>query len=85
MLLNLLKNAFDASSDVPDPVVEIEVIGRNSKVNLIVRNNGPVIPHEVREKIFETFSTKPIGKGTGLGLSISRKIVESHKWKDVSG
>lgn len=79
VLLNLLNNAFDASSEITDPLVVIEVINVNNKINLIVRDNGPGIPLEVREKIFETFfTTKPVGKGTGLGLSISKKIIESH-------
>ncbi|MCG9886435.1 MAG: ATP-binding protein [Cyanobacteria bacterium] len=41
-----------------------------------IRDNGPGIPTEVRERLFEPFfTTKALGKGTGLGLSISRQIV----------
>lgn len=42
-----------------------------------VLDNGPGIPENVREHIFDkSFTTKPVGKGTGLGLHIAREIIE---------
>jgi CheY-like chemotaxis protein len=47
-------------------------------VMLSVRDTGPGIPLEIRDKIFDPyFTTKAIGKGTGLGLSIVHGIVIS--------
>jgi signal transduction histidine kinase len=44
-----------------------------------VSDNGPGIPHDLKDKIFDIFfTTKPVGKGTGLGLSISKNIIELH-------
>lgn len=46
-----------------------------------IRDNGPGMPEEVRNNIFNhLFTTKAVGKGTGLGLSISHQIVvEKHQ------
>jgi signal transduction histidine kinase len=46
------------------------------KLRLGFRDNGPGIPPEVREKMFNPFfTTKPAGGGTGLGLSITHDII----------
>lgn len=48
-------------------------------IEISVRDNGPRIPDEVRNKIFQPFfTTKPTGSGTGLGLSLSYDIVKAH-------
>jgi signal transduction histidine kinase len=44
---------------------------------LRVRDNGPGMPPELRERIFDPFYTSKQG-GTGLGLALTRKIVEAH-------
>ena len=50
-----------------------------------VEDNGPGMPEEIRERIFESyFTTKPVGVGTGIGLSISRSIVERHSGRSGS-
>ncbi len=84
VLVNLLKNALYSinSSGTKDGVVKIEArktSGDNS-IQLQVTDNGPGVPAEIRESIFNTFfTTKDVGEGTGMGLSISQKIIESHQ------
>lgn len=54
----------------------------HGKARFTVEDNGPGIPAEIRDRIFESyFTTKPVGVGTGIGLSISRSIVERHNGK----
>ncbi|MEM1250873.1 MAG: ATP-binding protein [Cyanobacteria bacterium P01_H01_bin.21] len=55
---------------------------KRHRVQIIIRDNGPGIPREVRKKIFDPFfTTKPVGKGTGLGLGICFRIVQQHHGK----
>jgi two-component system sensor histidine kinase KdpD len=59
--------------------VKIAVVETNETVTVSLTDEGPGIPAEVQEKIFDKFYT--IGKrlGTGLGLAICKGIIEAHK------
>ena len=73
VLINLLRNAVDATRDKRDARIDIEVeAGAHAYVS--VRDNGPGVSD--LEKLFEPFwTTKKPGEGTGLGLAISSTIV----------
>ena len=78
-LVNLLVNARDAllQSRRPDRTIVLSA-GRGDYGHVLVTlaDNGPGVPAEIRERIFEPFFTsKPTGQGTGLGLSLSFGIV----------
>lgn len=88
VMLNLLKNAAEALSDTPAPVVRIETAfrhgvtvmlgeGRGSSVlpiEIVVIDNGPGVPPALQEHLFSPFiSTKP--EGQGLGLALVDKLV----------
>lgn len=79
VIMNLVQNAVDAVTDVPDATVLLNLSQEEGRAILTVRDNGPGIPDEVKTKIFDPFfTTKEVGDGTGLGLSISHKIAEEH-------
>jgi signal transduction histidine kinase len=91
VLLNLINNAFFAVhqrklTGLPDQETykpEVVVTLANSPlqgglrgVTIRVADNGPGIPNEIKDKIFQPFfTTKPTGEGTGLGLSLSYDII----------
>ena len=80
VLLNLLTNARQAIRSGGGSALEVRTeVTAPDWVRLEVRDDGPGIPDEDRERIFEPFyTTKDEGEGTGLGLSIVREIVEKH-------
>ncbi len=46
---------------------------------IVVEDNGPGVPVDLRSKVFEPFfTTKPLGEGTGLGLSLAHTFVVEH-------
>jgi signal transduction histidine kinase len=46
---------------------------------ILIEDNGPGIPEEIKEKILQPFFTTKKGtEGTGLGLSIAHDIVKAH-------
>ncbi|SHI40523.1 sensor histidine kinase [Wenxinia saemankumensis] len=73
VIINLLRNAIDATKDVAAPRIEI-LLAAGETMRLTVRDNGPGI--DDLEKLFEPFyTTKEAGEGVGLGLAISSGIV----------
>jgi signal transduction histidine kinase len=77
-VVNLVMNAIQAFEGGHMGRVTVETADRDDEVAIIVRDNGPGIPDEVRDHIFEPFfTTKPRGDGTGLGLPTSRRIVDA--------
>lgn len=74
---NLIDNALDAVSEGGH--VEIAARPEGGRVLVEVTDDGPGIPQEIRERIFEPFfSTKDVGKGVGLGLDLVRRTLERH-------
>lgn len=78
--LNLLMNAHDALVNQEDAKIGIEVyyVEERRMINVVIWDNGPGIPDDIREEIFSPFfTTKPAGEGTGLGLHICKEVVEN--------
>jgi two-component system, NtrC family, C4-dicarboxylate transport sensor histidine kinase DctB len=73
VIINLLRNALDATKGTADPRIDLAVVVDDS-VRLTVRDNGHGITD--MENMFEPFfTTKKPGEGVGLGLAISSGIV----------
>ncbi len=75
---NLVDNAIDAMNGKGELVVR--TAAEFGAVLVDIRDNGPGIPREIRDRIFEPFfTTKPVGEGTGLGLDTVYRIVQQHR------
>ena len=79
ILNNLLSNAVKYAVEV----VHVELlINADSTFSIIIKNDGYLIPAEMKEKVFEPFfRIKDIEKmtsGTGIGLSLARSLAELH-------
>lgn len=84
--INLLDNAIKFSPENGSIVLWIQEEAAKTeeepgKVTVFVKNNGPAIREEDRERIFRKFYQSDIShasQGTGIGLAVVRKIVELH-------
>jgi signal transduction histidine kinase len=74
--LNLLLNGADAMPNGGRLQISTDMV--DAKVRVRIADEGPGIPKELKEKIFEPFySTKK--EGTGFGLAIALQAVEEHQ------
>lgn len=77
VLLNLVVNALQAVGE--EGRVDVDTYTADGRACVRVRDDGPGIAPEHRDRLFEPFfTTKPTGEGTGLGLFLSYQIVQSH-------
>ena len=77
---NLIDNARSFSS--PGGAVRVTCRRLKNEIEIVVDDDGPGVPPEALERIFERFYThrpdQPFGQNSGLGLSISQQIVNAH-------
>lgn len=78
VLINLLKNAFEAVKTQENPKIQLQgYLDNLQHVVVEVEDNGPGIVPEALERIFIPFYTTKKG-GSGIGLSLSRQIMQLH-------
>jgi signal transduction histidine kinase len=73
---NLLTNSIQAMPE--GGRVSIKAASNPDHVRIDVIDNGPGVPSEIRDRLFEPFVSDGKSGGTGLGLAIARSIIEAH-------
>ncbi len=76
-LINLILNAVDAAGDGGRVWLRSCERAREGLLGIVVEDNGPGVPDELRQRIFNPFFTTK-DAGTGLGLAIVHRIAESN-------
>jgi signal transduction histidine kinase len=80
VLQNLLENAIRFTPE--DGLIQVTAALESSKTDWLIvsiRDNGPGIPEDVQDRIFQKFTTaRHQQSGTGLGLAFCKMVVESH-------
>jgi signal transduction histidine kinase len=72
VVLSLIDNAQKSGATR----VAIKALAESTHVALEVQDNGPGIPPELRERVFDPFFTRrPVGEGSGLGLFLCRNAL----------
>ncbi len=84
VLVNLIDNSLKYG--IAPVRINIDLTEQEGKVRLALTDNGPGIPEEYKEKVFEKFFRVPTGnlhntKGYGLGLSYVAQVMRQHKGK----
>lgn len=82
--VNIVKNAVEAlrSAGTRPPLISIRTQAADDRIQVAITDNGPGIPEELREKIFQpnvTTKVEGLSFGLGLGLSIVQKIVQTYR------
>jgi signal transduction histidine kinase len=77
VLINLTSNARAATEGRASPCVRLVTRAAGEEVVVEVEDNGPGIPVEDRERVFEPYRSKTAG-GLGLGLALVKGIVLAH-------
>ncbi len=78
VLLNLLRNAWQATKGTEKPAIELRGrLNRRGNTVIEVEDNGHGVPNEIATKIFVPFFTTREG-GSGVGLALARQVMIAH-------
>ena len=79
VLINLLRNAAQATSHLASPQVRLSIAAGRAGTVIEVEDNGPGVPENRRSEIFlPFFTTRP--EGSGIGLNLVRQIAVASGW-----
>jgi signal transduction histidine kinase len=74
-VLTLLQNAVRFSPDGSEIEIDVSVDEEEGRLEMVIRDHGPGVPPEHREKIFEPFFTTAVD-GLGMGLFVASRIAD---------
>ena len=80
VFLNIFSNSVDAliSQEKDNPTFSIGTYEENNILTLKLSDNGPGIPEQIKDKLFQPFATYGKYNGTGLGMAQVKGIIEAH-------
>ncbi len=78
VLINLVKNGLEASSDQKQPEVTITFSSEDDQLVIMVVDSGPGVKEGIEGDIFIPFYTTK-AEGSGVGLALSKKIIRAHQ------
>lgn len=76
-VINLLKNALEATAGRPDPTIRLTCRLDDAQVAISIEDNGPGLRDDDPEAAFTPFFTTKLG-GSGVGLTLARQIALAH-------
>jgi len=78
----IMSNLFSNSIKYSENKVLLSLVRDEKKLKLIIKNDGPLIPSHLKDKIFEPFfriDNMDNNSGTGIGLSLVQSLTQLHK------
>jgi len=77
VVINLVKNAIQATGDTPKPMIRFRGYRAGKQVRLDISDNGKGIPGDMLDLVFTPFFTTR-KEGSGIGLSLARQVMQMH-------
>ena len=78
-VLNLLTNAVEVCGEGDRVTLGARLQRDDAWLHITVADDGPGIPEDVKEQLFQPFFSTKGNRGTGLGLALVRKVAEEHR------
>ncbi len=81
---NMISNAIQAYNGEPKKTIDMIINKEKNKIIISIKDYGPGLPEEVKEKLFKEMVTTKGKNGTGLGLYMSYSNIKAHFQGDIS-